>query len=233
MRICFFLLSLRFNVTTKIANMSVITDFMANFRSISEFIIQLILTTMKKILFVAAVVALFSVNAGAQSRSINSERQINTDSRSVNAQRQPANEPKAPELEYVVRLNVTLGQAYSSGNNGKGTRTIIPITGGTFEGPDIKGEVLPGGADYQLAVDGRNEVEAIYCIRTDDGVTIHVRNNGIIKMGGQGGMYFRCAPKFEAPKDSKYAWMNESLFLCQPGFGGAGGGITLDVWRVK
>ena len=188
---------------------------------------------MKKILFVAAVMALFSVNAGAQSRSINSERQINNDSRSVNAQRQPANEPKAPELEYVVRLNVSLGQAYSSGNNGKGTRTIIPITGGTFEGPNIKGEVLPGGADYQLAVDGRNEVEAIYCIRTDDGVTIHVRNNGIIKMGGQGGMYFRCAPKFEAPKDSKYAWLNESLFLCQPGFGGAGGGITLDVWKVK
>ena len=213
--------------------MSVITDFMANFRSISEFVTQLILTTMKKILFVAAVAALFSVNAGAQSRSINSERQINTDSRSVNAQRQPANEPKAPELEYVVRLNVTLGQAYSSGNNGKGTRTIIPITGGTFEGPDIKGEVLPGGADYQLAVDGRNEVEAIYCIRTDDGVTIHVRNNGIIKMGGQGGMYFRCAPKFEAPKDSKYAWLNDCLFLCQPGFGGAGGGITLDVWKVK
>ena len=189
---------------------------------------------MKKILFVAAVVALFSVNVNAQSRNVTSQRQTNTESRNVNTQRQPAvAEPKAPELEYVVRLNVTLGQAYSSGNNGKGTRTIIPITGGTFEGPDIKGEVLPGGADYQLAVDGRNEVEAIYCIRTDDGVTIHVRNNGIIKMGGQGGMYFRCAPKFEAPKDSKYAWMNESLFLCQPGFGGAGGGITLDVWRVK
>ena len=187
---------------------------------------------MKKILFVAALVALFSVNANAQSRNINSPRQQNGAPSISTPQRQAA-EPKAPELEYVVRLNVTLGQAYSSGNNGKGTRTIIPITGGTFEGPDIKGEVLPGGADYQLAVDGRNEVEAIYCIRTDDGVTIHVRNNGIIKMGGQGGMYFRCAPKFEAPKDSKYAWMNESLFLCQPGFGGAGGGITLDVWRVK
>jgi len=26
--------------------------------------------------------------------------------------------------------------------------------------------------------------------------------------------------------------MNECLFLCQPGFG-AGGGITLDVWKVK
>ena len=130
---------------------------------------------MKKILFAVAAVALLAgITAYAQF--------------GFGAPQQQNGEPKAPELEYVVRLNVTLGQAYSSGNNGKGTRTIIPITGGTFEGPDIKGEVLPGGADYQLAVDGRNEVEAIYCIRTDDGVTIHVRNNGIMKMGGQGGM---------------------------------------------
>ena len=94
---------------------------------------------MKKILFVAALVALFSVNANAQSRNINSPRQQNGAPSVSTPQRQTA-EPKAPELEYVVRLNVTLGQAYSSGNNGKGTRTIIPITGGTFEGPDIKGD---------------------------------------------------------------------------------------------
>ena len=144
---------------------------------------------------------------------------------------QQGSEPKAPELEYVVRLHVTLDQAFTVGDTGKGTRTVIPITGGTFEGPSLKGEVLPGGADYQMQCDGRTEIEAIYCIRTDDGVNIHVRNNGIIKMG-QGGMYFRCAPKFEAPMDSKYAWMNESLFLCQPGMGPAGG-INLDVWRVK
>lgn len=145
---------------------------------------------------------------------------------------QQGSEPKAPELEYVVRLHVTLDQAFSVGDTGKGTRTVIPITGGTFEGPGLKGEVLPGGADYQMQCDGRTEIEAIYCIRTDDGVSIHVRNCGIIKMGGPGGMYFRCAPKFEAPMDSKYAWMNESLFLCQPGMGPAGG-INLDVWRVK
>lgn len=139
-------------------------------------------------------------------------------------------EPQAPELEYVVRLHVTLGQAFQVGDTGKGTRTVIPITGGTFEGPDIKGEVLPGGADYQMQLDGRTEIEAIYCIRTHDGVSIHVRNCGIIKMGD--GMYFRCAPRFEAPKDSPYAWMNECLFLCQPGFGEPGG-INLDVWKVK
>ena len=175
--------------------------------------------TIMKINFITAVVAaLISVNSNAQPGFGFSQQQNG--------------EPKAPELEYVVRLNVSLGQAFSVGDTGKGTRTVIPITGGTFEGPEIKGEVLPGGADYQMQVDGRTEIEAIYCIRTDDGVSIHVRNCGIIKMGGQGGMYFRCAPKFEAPKDSKYSWMNECLFLCQPGFG-AGGGITLDVWNVK
>jgi len=175
---------------------------------------------MKKIILVVAAVALL---AGATTAFAQF---------GFGAPQQQSGEPKAPELEYVVRLNVTLGQAFTVGDTGKGTRTVIPITGGTFEGPNIKGEVLPGGVDYQMQCDGRTEIEAIYCIRTDDGVSIHVRNCGIIKMGGQGGMYFRCAPRFEAPKDSKYSWMNECLFLCQPGFG-AGGGITLDVWKVK
>jgi hypothetical protein len=192
---------------------------MPNFRPNSEIIYQLIFTTMKKIILVVAAVALL-VGATAFAQF------------GFGAPQQQSGEPKAPELEYVVRLNVSLGQAFTVGDTGKGTRTVIPITGGTFEGPNIKGEVLPGGADYQMQCDGRTEIEAIYCIRTDDGVSIHVRNCGIIKMGGQGGMYFRCAPRFEAPKDSKYSWMNECLFLCQPGFG-AGGGITLDVWKVK
>lgn len=148
---------------------------------------------------------------------------------------QPGAEPKAPELEYCLQLKVALGQAYSVGQTPKGSRNIVPITGGTFEGKlpgkELKGEIIPGGADYQMSNGGRTEIEAIYCIKTDDGVTIHVRNCGLICMSD--GMYFRCSPKFEAPEDSKYNWMNNSLFLCQPSFGGAGGGITLDVWRVK
>ena len=52
-----------------------------------------------------------------------------------------------PELEFVVELKVKLGQPYGVGETAHGNRFIIPITGGTFEGPNIKGEVLPGGAD--------------------------------------------------------------------------------------
>lgn len=155
---------------------------------------------------------------------------------SANAQ---VSEPQnTPQLEFALQLKVTLGEAYSCGETQHGRRTIIPITGGTFEGPNIKGTILNGGADYQLAnADNRTDLEAIYCIRTDDGVNIHVRNRGIIANGkdenGNPTFYFKAAPQFEAPADSKYAWLNDSLFLCAPDFAAGFKGIVLNVWRVK
>lgn len=139
--------------------------------------------------------------------------------------------------EFVMKLKVSLGQAYSVGETPKGRRTVIPITGGTFEGPLLKGTIIEGGADWQLAKGNRTELEAIYSIKTDDGVYIHIRNRGIIYSGqdanGQQSFYFKAAPAFEAPEDSKYAWLNNALFICSPEWGGEGGGITLNVWKIK
>lgn len=132
-----------------------------------------------------------------------------------------------PELEFALELKVKLGQAYGVGETANGNRFIIPITGGTFEGPKIKGEVLPGGADYQMQGKNHTDIEAIYCIRTDDGVNIHIRNKGIIA-----GNYFYCSPKFEAPLGSKYAWLNDAIFVCRPS-GFMEGGIMLKVWKVR
>ena len=171
---------------------------------------------MKKILLTLTALLAFTMNAGAQVEI-----------------------PKdTPQLEFALQLKVTLGEAYSCGETQHGRRTIIPITGGTFEGPNIKGTILNGGADYQLAnAAGRTELEAIYCIRTDDGVNIHIRNRGIIAntkdTQGNQSFYFTCAPQFEAPSDSKYAWLNNSLFLCRPSFSQGFQGIVLNVWRVK
>ena len=157
----------------------------------------------------------------------------------LNASAQVEIPKDTPQLEFVMQLKVTLGEAYSCGETQHGRRTVIPITGGTFEGPDIKGTVINGGADYQLgnSVTNRTELEAIYCIKTDDGVYIHIRNRGIITTGkddkGNPSFYFRCAPQFEAPGDSKYAWLNNSLFLCAPSFSQGFQGIVLNVWRVK
>lgn len=144
---------------------------------------------------------------------------------------------KAPELEFALQLKVTLGEAYGIDNTQHGRRTIIPITGGTFEGPRLKGTIINGGADYQLNTESRTELEAIYCIRTDDGINIHVRNKGIIYNGkdaeGNPTFYFRAAPTFEAPADSKYAWLNNALFVCTPEWSQDFKGIILNVWMVK
>lgn len=152
---------------------------------------------------------------------------------------EPENIPESLPMEFALQLKVTLGEAFSCGETQHGRRTVIPITGGTFEGPNIKGTIISGGADYQIAntAINRTELEAIYCIKTDDGVYIHVRNRGIISSGtdadGKPTFYFRAAPQFEAPVDSKYAWMNNSLFLCSPVFSQQFNGIVLNVWRVK
>lgn len=145
----------------------------------------------------------------------------------------------APKLEFVVELSVKCEGAYQVGQTSHGNRFVIPIVGGTFEGPQMKGTVLPGGADYQLQdnANGRTEVEAIYSIKTDDGVNIHIRNKGLFYTGkddkGNPQFYFRTAPQFEAPQDSKYAWLNNAIFVCQPSMGGADGNIHLKVWMVK
>ena len=137
---------------------------------------------------------------------------------------------QTPQLEFAMQLKVTTGEAYSCGETQHGQRIVIPITGGTFEGPKLKGTILNGGADYQLVNKalGRTELEAIYCIRTDDGICIHVRNRGIIAEG-----YFKCAPQFEAPADSQYAWLNNALFVCSPDWSQQFQGIVLNVWLVK
>ena len=155
----------------------------------------------------------------------------------MNVRAQVENVPEAPKLEFALQLKVTLGEVFSIENMQHGRRTVIPITGGTFEGPGIKGTIINGGADYQLAnADGRTELEAIYCIKTDDGVYIHVRNRGIIYGGkdadGNPSFYFRAAPQFEAPADGKYGWLNNALFVCAPTFSPGFQGIVLNVWKV-
>ncbi len=61
---------------------------------------------------------------------------------SMNAQTYPPKD--APQLEFALQLKVTLGEAYGINNTQHGRRTVIPITGGTFEGPGLKGTIING-----------------------------------------------------------------------------------------
>ena len=55
---------------------------------------------------------------------------------------------RAPgQVEHMWDAKVTIGDAFVLGKSKYGIRVVIPITGGTFEGPGISGEVLPLGED--------------------------------------------------------------------------------------
>lgn len=125
-----------------------------------------------------------------------------------------AAEPAPPRLEFAFEELVTLGPAQMVGESARGKRVIIPITGGTFEGPGIKGTVVPGGWDWQLIrTDGCIEVKADYMIRTDDGVTINVLNTGVIcPPAGGVDRPVRTTPVFEAPR-GKYEWLSQAAFV--------------------
>jgi len=153
-----------------------------------------------------------------------------------------AQEPNAPRLSYAMTLHVKCAAAMEVGNIPQGKRVVIPIIGGTFEGKDekgqdFKGEVLSGGADYQLVdtTHNRTRLEAIYNIKTSDGILIHVRNVGVLAnpklSDGTQGFYFQTSPVFEAPMDSKYAWLNDAIFVCTPFF--EKDMIGLKVWKIN
>ncbi len=125
-------------------------------------------------------------------------------------------ETKMLHAEHVFDANVTIGGLLNFGKSKYGERRIIPITGGTFKGPDIEGEVLPGGADWQLTrPDGDVELYARYTLKTKDGALIQVQNRVLMHMSKDGTSppYTRSVIDFEAPSESPHAWLNHAIFL--------------------
>lgn len=129
--------------------------------------------------------------------------------------------------EFAFEAHVTIGAPIVVGTGPQGLRRIVPITGGKFEGPRIRGTILSGGADWQFVrADGVLQIEAKYTLRTSDGVTIMITNRGmrhgppdVIDRLAKGEAvdpslyYFRTVAEFEAPSDSRYAWLNKALFI--------------------
>lgn len=145
--------------------------------------------------------------------------------------------PQAPEFEFLYRAVVTLDPTVESGDTPFGHRQYIPITGGTFEGPTIKGEVLPGGWDWQLRrSDGCLDIEADYFLKTDDGVVINIYNSGVVCGPDENGVVPPrvTIPVFEAPI-GKYEWLNKRAFVGTIGVDPetAGQAVIITVFQAK
>jgi hypothetical protein len=125
---------------------------------------------------------------------------------------------------HLLTLKLTTAPVEAIGAVALGTRSVFPITGGEFEGPKLRGKVLPGGGDWTLLrLDGVLELDLRITLQTDDGALIYMTFTGlrhgpadVIAAIGRGEpvdpakYYFRTAPRFETASE-KYSFMNRLL----------------------
>lgn len=120
------------------------------------------------------------------------------------------NRPDALRSEFLMDLILETQPSISLG-----ARTVVAVTGGTFEGPKLKGRVLSPGADWPLAV--RPDLRILdvrTLLLTDDDQRIYMSYRGVIHTppAGQGERYWRTTPIFETDS-KKYEWLTQAVFV--------------------
>jgi hypothetical protein len=158
-----------------------------------------------------------SVVAGAASAATGCERGAGAQhlNASVNGRKTTMNS------RPLMTVRILAAPAQKLGAVPRGVRNIVPVTGGDFEGPRLRGKVLPGGGDWLLLrSDSVLELDLRITLEADDGALIHMTFQGlrhgppdVIAALGRGEVvdparyYFRTLPRFETSTE-KYAFLN-------------------------
>ncbi|MEM9355003.1 MAG: DUF3237 domain-containing protein [Pseudomonadota bacterium] len=150
-----------------------------------------------------------------------------------------ANSP--PELAFLFEARVTLHlPATDVGQTSEGHRMIFFIKGGTFDGPRLRGRVIPdAGADWvRIRPDGTGVLDVRFCLETHDKALVYVYWKGRFwshpddaeyaldlekpdDPAGAWRYYFRAAPHFETG-DERYAWLNNIIAVTKSRTGDGG-----------
>jgi len=152
--------------------------------------------------------------------------------------------PKPPALVFAFEARIEVGAPVELGKVPRGDRRIIPITGGTFEGPGLKGKVLAQGADWQIVrADGTAEIDARYTLQTDQGAFIYIDNQGMrhgppevmarLRAGepvAPSEYYFRTSPRFEVSAP-ELQWLTKAIFVCDAER--LGSAVIVRFWRLE
>ena len=146
--------------------------------------------------------------------------------------------------EPAFHLDAQLGPVQEIGSLAAGHRRVVPIIGGTLEGPRLHAEILPGGADWQLVTStGSAAIEARYTARADDGELVLVHSRGFRSgppevlarlAAGEtvdpGEYYFRTLVTLETGA-AAHAWVNERLFIAVAARLPAG--VVADIYEIR
>ena len=133
--------------------------------------------------------------------------------------------PLPLKSDFLFRLVLTVGSPQMAGDAGRGELRIVPVTGGTAEGPRFTGEVLPGAAADWLRVDpdGTAHMDVRLTLKAASGAIAYMHYTGVRTgtpevlarlNGGQAvdpsEYSFRTAVRFETGA-AELAWMNKVI----------------------
>jgi Protein of unknown function (DUF3237) len=149
-----------------------------------------------------------------------------------------------PRLTKIYRLEATLGDPQDLGEIPSGHRRIVPLTGGTFRGPELQGKLLPGAsADWQILLpDGTALGDIRYTLQTERGDTLYVQSQSIrhgsvevLTRLGRGedvdasAYTFRTSTRIESAA-ADLDWLNKGVFISVAGR--QPGGVIYEVYLV-
>ncbi|MGF7161675.1 hypothetical protein FHS85_003316 [Rhodoligotrophos appendicifer] len=130
--------------------------------------------------------------------------------------------------EFLFELKIDVHAPVSMGQTEAGERRMVVIAGGTFEGPKLRGEIMPGGSDaIFVEPNGLSRIDVRGVLRTHDGAYIYIeyfgRRHGppdvLAKLAAgepvdPSSYYFRVAFTFETG-DPRYDWMNSIIAVAK------------------
>ncbi len=153
------------------------------------------------------------------------------------------------ETEFLFEARIPLHAPIDAGQTPEGRRMIFLVREGSFNGPKLKGRVIPmSGADWaRIRPDGSGALDVRMCLKTDDGAVIFVHWHGIMAAtpqnrdyaldfekpddpAGAGRYYFRTSPRFETG-DERYYWLNNLVCVSKSRTGDSG--VIHRVFAVK
>ena len=149
-----------------------------------------------------------------------------------------------PRLEFLFEVSIETAFPHAIGENPHGNRQIIPVTGGSFEGPRLKGKILPGGGDWLLVrPDGVGEIDARETWQAEDGALLYVTKRGYITnvpgltariLAGESiphEEYYFVVTQYVETSAAQYAWLQQVVAI---GMGSLiAGGIGYQVFVVS
>lgn len=130
------------------------------------------------------------------------------------------NQPTELQSEFLLDLTIDAARPHEVGPPGAG-RLVVPVAGGSFEGPRLKGTIVPPAGDWILErTDGSRVLDVRALLQTDDAQTIFVSWRGVAYKQADGNLFARILPMFETQSPT-YAWLNDvvgvGVYLPAPG----------------